>query len=64
MPGLQVPTSWHWSEALQITGLEPEQLPDWQVSVWVHKSPSLHGVPLAKGGSEQIQAPGLQVPMA
>ena len=60
--GLQVPTLWHWSEAVQTTGLAPVQVPDWQVSVWVHKSPSLQGVPLALGGSEQTPVDGLQVP--
>jgi hypothetical protein len=26
--GLQVPTSWHWLEAVQTTGLAPVQVPD------------------------------------
>jgi hypothetical protein len=36
----QVPTVWHWSLALHTTGLAPVHTPLWQVSVWVHLSPS------------------------
>src|SRR5437667_244515 len=36
---------WHWSSALQVTGLEPVQVPFWQLSVWVQALPSLHAVP-------------------
>src|SRR5437762_2868106 len=43
---LQVPATWHWSEAVQTTGLLPVQSPLWQVSVWVQALPSLHAVPL------------------
>jgi hypothetical protein len=28
----QVPASWHWSEAAQMTGLFPVQEPAWQLS--------------------------------
>lgn len=42
---LQVPTSWHWSLAVQMTGLAPTQTPAWQMSLWVQAFPSLHGVP-------------------
>ena len=59
---LQVPALWHWSEAVQTTGLDPVHTPNWQVSVWVHRSPSLQGVPSVLGGSEQIPVDGLQVP--
>jgi hypothetical protein len=34
--GLQVPASWHWSDAVQTTGFVPVQVPFWQVSVCVH----------------------------
>src|SRR3972149_4776397 len=37
--GLQVPASWHWSLAVQTTGFKPTQVPSWQVSVWVQRSP-------------------------
>ena len=30
--GLQVPATWHWSVAVQTTGLPPAQVPAWQVS--------------------------------
>jgi hypothetical protein len=33
MPPEQVPAVWHWSSAVQTTGLAPEQVPAWQVSV-------------------------------
>jgi hypothetical protein len=62
VPGLQVPATWHWSLAEQITGLEPVQVPDWQVSVWVHASPSEQAVPFGAVGFEQVPVPGLQVP--
>src|SRR2546428_9657760 len=49
---LQVPATWHWSEAVQTTGLEPVQVPLWQVSVCVQALPSLHAVPLVSFGLE------------
>jgi hypothetical protein len=42
---LHVPAVWHWSLAVQTTGLLPVQVPAWQVSVCVHAFPSLHAVP-------------------
>src|SRR2546421_257729 len=42
VPGLHVPATWHWSLAVQVTGLLPVHVPLWQVSVWVHALPSLH----------------------
>ena len=51
---LQVPATWHWSEAVQTTGFEPVQVPDWQVSVCVQALPSLQAVPLAAFGFEHI----------
>ena len=62
MPGSQMPASWHWSEALQVTGFVPTQEPCWQVSVWVHASPSLHTVPFAFRGWPQTPVLGSQVP--
>jgi hypothetical protein len=44
--GSQVAT-WHWSEAVHTTRLLPVHAPAWQVSVWVHASPSSQGVPSA-----------------
>ena len=40
-----VPATWHWSCAVQTTGLAPTQLPATHVSVWVQAFPSLHPVP-------------------
>src|SRR2546425_54302 len=37
--GSQTPATWHWSSAVQMTGLAPMQLPAWQVSVCVQASP-------------------------
>jgi hypothetical protein len=62
VPVLQVPMSWHWSSAVQTTGLPPLQVPDWQVSVCVHASPSLQAVPFALTGFEQTPVLVLQVP--
>jgi hypothetical protein len=47
---LHVPASWHWSDAVHVTGLLPEQVPAWQVSVWVQALLSLQAVPLAFDG--------------
>src|SRR3989441_12995793 len=52
--GSHVPATWHWSRAVQVTGLLPTQLPLWQVSVWVQALPSLHAVPSAWMGLEQL----------
>src|SRR5688572_30723013 len=43
--GLQVPAMWHWSSAVQITGIAPTHTPAWQVSDCVHALPSLHSKP-------------------
>src|SRR5204863_7633462 len=61
---LQVPATWHWSEAVQTTGLPPVQSPLWQVSVCVQALPSLQAVPLVVGGLEHVPVAGLQVPGA
>jgi hypothetical protein len=60
--GVQVPATWHSSKGVQVTGLEPVQLPPWQVSVWVHMLLSLQGSPLGLAGFEHIPFAGLQVP--
>src|SRR2546422_461732 len=59
---LHVPATWHWSETVQVTGLEPVQVPLWQVSVWVQALPSVHAVPLVLGGVEHTPVLVLQVP--
>jgi hypothetical protein len=60
--GAQVPSSWHWSLAVQTTGFEPVQLPAWQVSLCVHASLSSQPVPLATVGSLQTPVAGSQLP--
>src|SRR2546425_1179134 len=62
--GSQVPTAWHWSAAVQVTGLPPVQTPAWQGSVWGQASLSLHAVPSAAFGFEQVPVAGSQVPTA
>lgn len=43
--GLQVPALWHWSSAVQTSGLAPTQTPAWQVSVCVQALPSSQVAP-------------------
>jgi hypothetical protein len=57
-----VPASWHWSAAVQTTGLLPVHTPLSHVSVRVQASPSLHGVPFALAGVEQWPVWGSHVP--
>src|SRR5438046_8519389 len=59
--GSHVPAGWHWSRAVQVTGL-PAQLPLWQVSVCVQALPSLHAVPSVAVGMEQLPVAGSHVP--
>src|SRR5882724_5359086 len=60
--GLQAPAVWHWSAAVQTTGLAPTQAPASQVSVCVQALPSSHGAPLSLGGLLQTPVAGLQAP--
>ena len=60
--GLQAPASWHGSEAVQVTGFEPTQLPAWQVSVCVQALSSLQAEPFDLAGFEHWPVDGLQVP--
>jgi hypothetical protein len=57
-----VPALWHWSCALQTTGLLPVHVPVWQVSACVHASPSLHAAPLALAGLLHVPVPELHTP--
>src|SRR5881409_243065 len=59
---LQVPTSWHWSEAVQTTGLLPVHTPLWQVSVCGQALQSVHPVPFVLGVLEHTPVVVLQVP--
>jgi len=47
---LHVPATWQPSCAVQVTGAAPKQNPSLHVSIWVHRSPSSHGVPSIAGG--------------
>jgi len=60
--GLHVPATWHWSDAVQATGLAPVQRPAWQLEVPVHASLSLHEAPFAFSGFEQTPVDALHVP--
>src|SRR5439155_985463 len=62
LAGSQVPATWHWSRAVQTTGLAPVQMPAWQVSLWVQALPSVQAVPSALCGVEQVPLAGSQVP--
>jgi len=59
---LQVPATWHWSDAVQTTGFDPVHVPDWHVSVCVQAFPSLHGALFGLAGFEQTPVSGLQSP--
>ena len=48
---------------MQVTGLEPVHVPDWQVSVWVQAFPSLQIVPLGRGEASHASEVSLQTPM-
>src|SRR2546422_946175 len=61
VPVLQVPATWHWSDAVQTTGSAPVQVPLWQESVCVQALPSSHAEPSAFDGFEQMPVPVLQV---
>lgn len=60
--GLQVPTSWHSSLALQTTGVPLVQTPPWQVSLSVQASPSEQAEPSAFAGLSHAPVVGSQVP--
>src|SRR5438477_328155 len=59
--GLHVPAAWHWSRAVQVTGLLPTQLPLWQVSVCVQALPSVQGVRSVERGVGQVPVAGWHV---
>ena len=59
---LQMPATWHWSDAVHVTGLAPVQAPAWQVSVWVQALPSEQPVPFGALGLLHVPVAGLQVP--
>jgi hypothetical protein len=60
--GLHAPETWHWSDAVQVTGFAPAQMPAWHVSVRVQAFPSLQAVPFSAFGFEHAPVVGLHVP--
>jgi hypothetical protein len=58
---LQVPATWHWSLAVQMTAV-PRQTPAWQWSAVVQALVSLQVVVSLADGLEQAPVVGLQVP--
>jgi hypothetical protein len=59
---LQVPATWHWSEAAHAMGFDPVHAPFSHASVCVQALPSLHVVPSAAGGFEHCPVEVLHVP--
>jgi hypothetical protein len=59
---LQVPTPWHWSDAVQVIGFAPVHVPPWQVSVCVQALPSLQGGVPGLGCATQASVASLQMP--
>ena len=55
--GLHTPTAWHWSLAVQTTGLEPVHAPAWHVYDLSQRLVPLHVVPLAAGVCVQVPLP-------
>jgi hypothetical protein len=49
---LHVPTVWHASLAVHVTGLEPVHAPLWHAYAWLHLSVPVHAVPLVAAGLE------------
>jgi hypothetical protein len=62
--GLQVPAVWHWSDAVQVLAVPPEQAPPWQASPTVQVFPSSQAVPFVLAGFEHAPVVGSQVPAA
>src|SRR5438046_1477007 len=62
--GSHTPAAWHWSAALQPTGVLPVQVPAWHVSVCVHAFPSSHGVPSRFMELEHAPVAGSHTPAA
>jgi hypothetical protein len=60
--GSQVPGAWHALCGSHTTRSLPAQSPAWQVSVRVHASPSLHGVPSVAGVFTHAPVAGSHVP--
>src|SRR6266705_3202716 len=62
LSGSQTPASWHWSWAVQTTGLTDVLVPHWQVALCVQESQSSHPAPAALLGFEHSPVAGSQAP--
>jgi hypothetical protein len=60
--GLHVPATWHWSVAVQVTGLVPVHTPETHASVGVQAFPSSHQVPSGAVGLEHRPVVGSHTP--
>jgi hypothetical protein len=60
--GLHAPATWHWSDAVHVTGFAPTQVPLWHASTCVHALPSLQLVPFGAVGLEHAPVCGLHEP--
>jgi hypothetical protein len=60
----QLPTAWHWSDALQVTGFWPVHEPETQTSACVHLLPSSQLTPSALFGFEHKPVLVSQLPGA
>jgi len=58
----QLPAVWHWSLAVQVTGLAPVQVPAWHVSLCVQALPSLQPEPSFLVGFEHVPLVASHVP--
>jgi hypothetical protein len=59
---LQIPATWHWSMAAQVTWLPAVQTPAWQESFKSQALPSLQAAPFSAAGFEHTPVLGLQTP--
>src|SRR5262249_34970930 len=62
LAGSQTPATWHWSSAVQTTGFVPTHAPASQASDCVQALASVHALPSALFGFEQIPLAGSQTP--
>src|SRR5262249_36053925 len=62
LAGLQIPTSWHWSEALQTTGFALTQAPFMQAPLGAQRPrPVSHGWPLELGWLQTLAGTSMKV---
>jgi hypothetical protein len=56
--GSHVPTPWHWSLAVHVTGFEPVHTPAAQAYAWSQRLDPVHEVPSLTVGFEQTPLVG------